>query len=115
MRCYESVVVHMTKITFFDATGRQHDVYVSLGGTVMQVAKENEVPGILADCGGACACATCHVIVEKPWFDRIPAATDFELEMLEFAMNREANSRLSCQIKIEESLDGIVIRVPSDQ
>jgi ferredoxin, 2Fe-2S len=101
----------VTKITYIDITGARHVVDGKPNTTVMQNAKDNSVPGILADCGGACACATCHVIVDEGWVSRIPAASEVELQMLEFAINREANSRLSCQIKVEDDLDGLVVRV----
>lgn len=83
--------------------------------SVMQAAKDHAVPGILADCGGACACATCHVVVAAEWASKMLPATDVELQMLEFALNREANSRLSCQIKVDQSLDGLIVRVASSE
>jgi 2Fe-2S ferredoxin len=106
---------HMTKITYIDTTGKHHEVEAGSAVTVMQAAREHDVPGITADCGGTCACGTCHVIVSPEWVDRLPAAGDVELLMLEFALNREKNSRLSCQIKVDPSLDGLVVHVASDQ
>jgi len=105
----------MTKITYIDTTGMRHVVDAKPDTTVMQTGKQYGVPGILADCGGACACATCHVIVDAAWVSRIPPAAEVELQMLEFALNREDNSRLSCQIKVEPSLDGLVVRVASSE
>ena len=105
----------MTTITYIDTAGKHHVVEAKPDATVMQAAKEHDVPGILADCGGACACATCHVIVPPEWANRLPPASEVELQMLEFALNREANSRLSCQIKADSTADGLVVYVASDQ
>jgi 2Fe-2S ferredoxin len=103
----------MPKITFIEPTGEEYVVDAKVGDSVMQSAKVGDVPGILADCGGACACATCHVVVDESWASRLVPAADVELQMLEFAINREDRSRLSCQIKVEEGFDGLVVRVPS--
>jgi ferredoxin, 2Fe-2S len=105
----------MTKITFIDTAGNHHVVDALVGSSVMQAAKDHDVPGILADCGGACACATCHVIIAPEWAGRVPPPGDLELQMLDIALNREANSRLSCQIRIDQDLDGLVVTVASDQ
>lgn len=105
----------MPKITYIDTSGKHHVVDASKAATVMQAAKEHDVPGILADCGGACACATCHVVVDPEWVNRLPPAAEVELQMLEFALNREENSRLSCQLRVNEGLDGLIVRVASDQ
>jgi ferredoxin, 2Fe-2S len=104
----------MTKITFIERNGATHVVNASADGTIMQAAKAANVPSILADCGGACACATCHVVVDTEWFGRLPAATDVERQMLEFAVGAEPNSRLSCQIAVTEALDGLILRLPAD-
>jgi 2Fe-2S ferredoxin len=105
----------MTKITYIDPAGNHHVVDALPGSSLMQAARDHAVPGILADCGGACACATCHVVIAPEWVDRLPPPEDVELQMLEIAMNREANSRLSCQIRIDRELDGLVVTVASDQ
>jgi 2Fe-2S ferredoxin len=81
----------------------------------MEGAITNEIPGIDADCGGACACATCHVYVDPAWFEKLPPQDEMELSMLDFAIERQANSRLSCQIKVTEALDGLVVRLPKSQ
>jgi 2Fe-2S ferredoxin len=105
----------MIRINFIDTHEERHEVEASRAATLMQAAKEHDVPGILAVCGGACACATCHVIIAPEWAGRLPAAADPELQTLEFALNRETNSRLSCQIKVTPDLDGLVVRVASNE
>src|ERR1700739_2205418 len=105
----------MTTIKFIDSTGTSHLVDTGSAATVMQVAKDHLVPGIFADCGGACACATCHVVVADDWAGRLAPPSDVELQMLEFALHREGNSRLSCQIKVAPTLDGLELRVASSE
>lgn len=79
----------------------------------MEAAIRNDVPGIAADCGGACSCATCHVYVDPAWVDRVGPPDDMEQSMLEFAENPTTNSRLACQVKLSDALDGLVLRIPS--
>ena len=105
----------MTKITFNDAAGASRTVEGQDGSTVMETAIRNAVPGIEAECGGACACATCHVYVEEPWFGRLPKRSLEEEDMLDFAFDAKPTSRLSCQIKVESALDGLVVRTPAYQ
>lgn len=105
----------MPTITFIAADGERHDVAAELGHSVMEAATHNGVPGIDADCGGACACATCHVIVAEEWFDRLPAPAETEAAMLEFAVDPQPTSRLSCQLKVSEALDGLVVHTPVSQ
>jgi 2Fe-2S ferredoxin len=106
----------MAKIKFIEHNGSEHEVDADNGLTVMQAAVNNGVPGIVAECGGACSCATCHVKIDSDWYEKTPPPSDMENEMLEFAMDYEENaSRLSCQIKISDELDGIVIRTPESQ
>ena len=105
----------MPKLILIEHNGQRHEVSVDAGITVMQAAKDNGVPGILADCGGACACATCHVIVDPEWASRLTPITEIEDGMLEYAMGREATSRLSCQVNISDELDGMVVRIPAEQ
>ena len=81
----------------------------------MLAAVNNNVPGIVAECGGACSCATCHVHVDPDWYDRLPPPQDMEKDMLEFAIDPDETSRLSCQISITEELDGLVVRTPESQ
>ncbi len=105
----------MTKITYVDHEGTERDIEAKVGETVMETAINNGVPGIDADCGGACACATCHVFVDEGFLDKIPAKEETEEAMLEFTEGVEQNSRLSCQITITEELDGLRITTPENQ
>jgi 2Fe-2S ferredoxin len=81
----------------------------------MEGAKRYTVPGIDGDCGGACACATCHVYIDSPWFERLPPMEELEHEMLDFAFDVAPNSRLGCQVKVADGLDGLTVRIPSRQ
>jgi 2Fe-2S ferredoxin len=105
----------MPKITYIQHSGAAHAVDASPGLSLMEVAVKNNVPGIDADCGGACACATCHVYVDPDWLAKLGARTAMEQSMLEFAEGVETNSRLACQIKIADELDGLVVRLPASQ
>ena len=105
----------MTKITYIEFGGTEHTVDVRNGLSVMEGAIKNNVPGIDADCGGACACATCHVYVDEAWREKTGSASAMEESMLDFAQNVEPNSRLSCQIRVTDALDGLVVRLPEDQ
>ena len=105
----------MAKITYIDHAGESRTVDAEIGSTVMETAIKNSIPGIEAECGGACACATCHVYVDDAWVEATgkPAAT--EEDMLDFAFDVRPNSRLSCQIKVRPELDGLVVTVPERQ
>ena len=103
----------MPKITFIDVAGTSRSVDAPVGWTVMEAAVKNNVPGIEAECGGACA--TCHVYVEEPWTEAVGSAQPMEADMLDFASDLRSNSRLSCQIKIKPELDGLVVRTPERQ
>jgi 2Fe-2S ferredoxin len=106
----------MPKITYIEYTGKsERTVEVPVGWTVMEGAVKNRVPGIDADCGGACACATCHVYVEGDWLAKLPPRQDMEEQMLDFAQDVRPNSRLSCQLKVTPALDGLVVRTPKTQ
>ena len=105
----------MAKIKYIEFDGKEHEIEVSNGLTVMEGAIKNKIPGIDADCGGACACATCHVYVDKEWLNKTGEADDMETDMLDFAFDVEENSRLSCQIKITDELEGLVIKLPEKQ
>ena len=105
----------MPRITYIEHDGTAHTVDVPVGKSVMEGAVDNAVPGIDADCGGACACATCQVYVDPVWAGKLPAKTDMEETMLDFAPAVQPNSRLSCQLRMTEALDGIVLRVPKEQ
>jgi 2Fe-2S ferredoxin len=105
----------MPKIKYIEHTGKEHEVDVPVGWSVMEGAVKNLIPGIDADCGGACACATCHVFVDKGWLAKLPPKQDMEVTMLDFAPEVEANSRLSCQIKVTPELDGLTVQMPKSQ
>jgi 2Fe-2S ferredoxin len=105
----------MPKITFIDATGASHPVEAEVGATVMETAIRNGVPGIEAECGGACACATCHVYVEEQWRETVGGPSPMEEDMLDFGYDVRPSSRLSCQIKVTDALEGLVVTVPERQ
>ena len=105
----------MPKIKYIEHDGKEHEVEVPAGWSVMEGAVKNMVPGIDADCGGACACATCHVYVDPAWMEKMPARDSMEETMLDFAQDLEPTSRLSCQIKVTPELDGLVVRMPKSQ
>lgn len=103
------------KITFIQPDGASQAVDAEAGNTVMEAAKLNNVPGIEAECGGACACATCHVYVDAAWTAKTGKPAEMEEDMLDFAFDVRPESRLSCQIKVTPELDGLVVRVPGKQ
>ena len=105
----------MAKITFIEHNGTEHAIDVENGMTVMEGAIKNSIPGIDADCGGACACATCHVYVADAWKEKVGQAESMEEDMLDFAFDVRENSRLSCQIKVTDELDGLVVNLPEKQ
>ena len=105
----------MTKLTIIAFDGTHHDLDVQTGSTVMENAVRNSVPGIEAECGGACACATCHVYVDADWAERVGAPEAMEEDMLDFAHDVRPTSRLSCQIRMSDALDGLVVHVPERQ
>ena len=105
----------MTTITYVDFEGNETEVKANVGETIMETAINNGVSGIDADCGGACACATCHVFVDESFMDKIPAKEETEEAMLEFTEGVQENSRLSCQIVISEELDGLRVTTPETQ
>jgi len=105
----------MVKITYIDAAGGARTVDGEIGSTVMETAIKNGVPGIEAECGGACACSTCHVYVDEGWREKTGEPSPMEEDMLDFAFDVKPNSRLSCQIKVSEALDGLVVSTPERQ
>ena len=105
----------MGNITFIEHDGSEHQVELEVGKSLMQIAMDNGVPGIDADCGGECACGTCHVIVDSQWLDVAGKAGAEELQMLEMTPERKAASRLSCQIKATDAMNGMVIHLPEFQ
>jgi ferredoxin, 2Fe-2S len=105
----------MTKITYVESNGKTLEVEVNDGMSVMEGAIKHGVAGIEADCGGACACATCHVYVDEAFIEKTGKASSMEESMLDFANDVEPNSRLSCQIKVTPELNGLVVRIPASQ
>jgi len=105
----------MPKITFVGSDGVAKDVDAKVGHTLMEVAVDSNISGMVAECGGACACATCHAYVDDAWLNRLPAMADMEDAMLESAMDRRANSRLSCQIEVTTELDGLTVTVADNE
>ncbi len=105
----------MPTITFIEHNGTAHQVKADVGQSAMQAATFAGVPGIAADCGGACACATCHAYVDDAWVGRFPPAEETERDMLENAIDRLENSRLSCQLVIGADMDGLTLRLPESQ
>ena len=106
----------MPKITYVEHNGKEHTVEVAEGLTVMEGAVSHNIPGIDADCGGACACSTCHVYVDPAWVDKLPEKEDMELDMLDFAYEPDPErSRLTCQLKVTPALDGLRVQMPEKQ
>src|ERR687893_407684 len=105
----------MARITYVEHGGKEHVVEVPNGLTVMEGARDNGIPGIEAECGGACACATCHVYVDPAWTPAVGQPSAMEEDMLDFGYDVRPNSRLSCQIRVSSELDGLVVRVPERQ
>ena len=106
----------MAKITYVQHGGKEHVVEVANGLTVMEGARDNGIPGIEADCGGACACSTCHVYVDPAWVDRLPRKDAMEADMLDFAWHPDpVRSRLTCQLKVSPALDGLRVQMPEKQ
>jgi 2Fe-2S ferredoxin len=105
----------MARITYIEFNGKEHVIDVKPGMSVMEGARKNNVPGIDADCGGACACATCHVFVDPAWVEKTGKRNDMEEATIDFAERVEPNSRLSCQITVTEEMDGLVVRMPERQ
>jgi 2Fe-2S ferredoxin len=106
----------MARVKFISADGgSETEIEAENGKSLMLSAVNNGVQGIVAECGGACSCATCHVIVDPEWYARLPPAQQLEKDIVEFAAEKSETSRLSCQITVTDELDGLVVRVPSSQ
>ena len=105
----------MPKLVFVEFNGKEHPVEAVAGDSVMQVATHHQIPGILADCGGNCACATCHVYIGEPWSSRFTPPSKEEAEMIDCALHITPFSRLSCQLPVTVELDGLVVRLPESQ
>lgn len=98
-----------------DSDGSKWELDIESGCTLMEGAVSNNVPGIVAECGGSCSCATCHVYVEEPWLGELEDPEQEELDLIEFLDGASANSRLSCQILVTDDLDGLTLRIPESQ
>ena len=105
----------MPRVIFLEPDGIRREFAAPEGITLMEVARQNGVSGVIAQCGGACACATCHVYVDTPWTAKLEPPEDMENGMLETAWERKVNSRLSCQIHLTRALDGLTVTVPAHQ
>ena len=106
----------MARITYIEHDGTRHEIDVANGLTVMEGARNNGIPGIEADCGGACACSTCHVYVADDWVERLPEKEFMEEDMLDFAWEPDpAKSRLTCQLMVTDELDGLIVKMPERQ
>ena len=104
----------MVKIIFIQPDGQEQAIEAEPGVTLMEAAKLNDVPGIEAECGGACACATCHVYVDEGWREKTGSPSQMEEDMLDFASCLATTSRLGCQIEVTDALDGLVVRLPRE-
>jgi len=105
----------MSKITYIETSGKTHVIEIANGLSVMEGAVQNDIPGIDADCGGAMACATCHVYVKEEWFNKLPKKEDGEEDMLDMAYEPSKFSRLSCQLTVSDELEGLVVKLPEKQ
>lgn len=105
----------MPRLTFIQPDGSRRTVVAAVGQSVMEAARSNDIRGIRAECGGECACSTCHCYVESAWIDRLPAARDDEAGLIEFAWEPKAGSRLTCQLVVTEAFDGLVLHLPERQ
>ncbi|BCG97837.1 2Fe-2S iron-sulfur cluster-binding protein [Mesorhizobium sp. 131-2-1] len=106
----------MARITYIEYGGKARTIDVPNGQTVMEGARDNGVVGIEAECGGACACSTCHVYVDPAWIEKLPAKNALEHDMLDFAHDPDpARSRLTCQIRVDHALDGLIVHMPEKQ
>ena len=105
----------MPKITYIEYNGKSHEIEVAKGLSVMEGALQNNIPGIDADCGGSCACATCHAYIDEKWFGRLQKKESAEEDMLDMAYEPKKFSRLTCQITVTDELNGLVVKMPSKQ
>ena len=111
----DNYIIFMPKITYKEFNGNSKTIEVEKGLSIMEGAIQNNIPGIDADCGGSMACATCHVYVEKSWLDKLPKAEEAETDMIDMAYEPKNNSRLSCQIIVDDNLDGLIVTTPEKQ
>jgi 2Fe-2S ferredoxin len=105
----------MPTIKITDVAGESREVEAKAGLSLMEVAVDSNVSGMVAECGGACACATCHIYIDEAWLQKLPAMDDMEDAMLDSALERRSNSRLSCQIEISAELNGLALTVADNE
>lgn len=105
----------MPKVTFIDSEGIERTVLAEVGHSLMEIARNNDIPGIVAECGGMCACATCHVFIDQAHLSAAGNAGEDEAALLEFVDDAQANSRLACQVLVTDELDGLCITTPETQ
>jgi 2Fe-2S ferredoxin len=105
----------MARITYIEFNGKRHEIDIPSGLSVMQGAIANNVRGVIAECGGACSCATCHVYIDESWVDRLENKNEEEAAMLDAVCNPQPNSRLSCQIKVTDAIEGLIVKLPAKQ
>lgn len=105
----------MPTITFVDAKGLRTTVQAEAGESLMKTALSHDIKGIDADCGGQCACGTCHVYIESPWLDGLPAPSDMERDLVSFTIEPRESSRLACQVVLDAALDGLIVHLPEQQ
>lgn len=105
----------MPTVTYIQANGESHEVELEVGTSLMQGAVDNMIDGILAECGGCCSCATCHCYIEESWQNKVDPASDMETDLLDCVTDPKDTSRLSCQIKVTDALDGLIVHLPESQ
>lgn len=105
----------MPRVTFIQPDGTSQTIEIPVGHSVMEGAVKHDIMGIAAECGGACACATCHVHVDPEWANKLDPAQESETAMLDFATDPDKTSRLACQIKLKDTMDGLTVRIPNQQ
>ena len=105
----------MPTVTYVEANGQSHEIDIASGVSLMQGAVDNMIDGIVAECGGACACATCHCYIDDSWVDKLEPASEMEKDLLDCVTDPKDNSRLSCQVKMTDALNGLVIHLPESQ
>jgi ferredoxin, 2Fe-2S len=105
----------MARITYIEFTGKKHELDITPGLSIMQGAIANNVRGVIAECGGACSCATCHVYIDESWVDRLEKKSEEEEAMLDAVCDQQPNSRLSCQIKVTAEIEGLIVKLPAKQ
>ncbi|MDC0011022.1 2Fe-2S iron-sulfur cluster-binding protein [Porticoccaceae bacterium] len=105
----------MPRVTYIQADGQSQEVNLEAGSSLMQGALDNMIDGIVAECGGSCSCATCHCYIDADWIDKVEPAEEMETDLLDCVSEPKDNSRLSCRVKVSDSLDGLVVHLPTTQ